>query len=84
VTAVSEAEIRTGLGLLPDGRRRRELTVAADRVLDEAFSGSALEIIATISPRRLLVDDAALAAFGDLEIAVVAVIGAETAELLRG
>ena len=42
VSAVSEAEIRTGLGLLPDGRRRRELTDAADRVLDEWFSGRVL------------------------------------------
>lgn len=47
VTAVSEAEIRTGLGLLPDGRRRRELTTAADRVLDEAFSGRVLPFDAT-------------------------------------
>ena len=42
VTAVSEAEIRTGLGLLPDGRRRWELTAAADRVFDEAFRGRVL------------------------------------------
>ena len=42
VTAVSEAEIRTGLGLLPDGRRRREWTVAADRVLVEVFRGRVL------------------------------------------
>ena len=41
VSPVSAAEIRTGLGLLPDGRRRRELT-AADRVLDEWFSGRVL------------------------------------------
>ncbi len=42
VSAVSEAEIRTGLGQLPDGWRRRELTDAADRVLDEWFSGRIL------------------------------------------
>ena len=42
LTAVSEAEIRTGPGLLPDGWRRRELTDAADRVLDEWFSGRVL------------------------------------------
>ena len=39
VSAVSEAEIRTGLGLLPDGWRRRELADAADLVLDEWFRG---------------------------------------------
>lgn len=47
VSAVSEAEIRTGLGLLPDGRRRWELTTAADRVLDELFSGRVLPFDAT-------------------------------------
>lgn len=41
-SAVSEAEIRTGLGLLPDGRRRRELTEAADLVLNELFRGRVL------------------------------------------
>lgn len=45
VTAVSEAKIRTGLGLLPDGRR--ELTAAADRVLSEAFRGRVLPFDAT-------------------------------------
>ena len=42
VSAVSEAEIRTGLGLLPDGRRRRELTEAADLVLNGLFRGRVL------------------------------------------
>ena len=42
MSAVSEAEIRTGLGLLPDGRRRRELTEAADLVLNELFRGRVL------------------------------------------
>ena len=42
VSAVSVAEIRTGIGLLPHGRRRRELTEAADRVLGELFSGRVL------------------------------------------
>ena len=47
VTAASEAEIRTGLGLLPDGRRRRELTASAGRVFDEAFRGRVLPFDAT-------------------------------------
>ena len=42
VSAVSEAEIRTGLGFLPEGRRRRVLTQAANRVLDELFSARVL------------------------------------------
>ena len=37
VVAAGEAEIRTGLGLLPDGRRRRVLTDAAELVLDGLF-----------------------------------------------
>ena len=42
VSVVSEAEIRAGLGLLPSGRRRRELADAADLVLDELFGGRVL------------------------------------------
>ena len=42
VSVVSEAEIRAGLGLLPSGRRRREVADAADLVLDELFRGRAL------------------------------------------
>ena len=42
VSAVSEAEIRTGLGLRLGGRRRRELTDAADRVFGKLFSGRVL------------------------------------------
>ena len=42
VSAVSEAEIRTGLGLRLGGRRRRELTDAADRVFGRLFSGRVL------------------------------------------
>ncbi len=41
VSAASVAEIRTGLGLHPVGRRR-ELTEAVDRVLGELFSGRVL------------------------------------------
>lgn len=63
VPAVSEAEIRTGLGQLPDGRRRRELTAAADRVLDEAFrwrvlpfDATAARVYADIACQRRAVD----------------------------
>ena len=41
-SAVSAAETRTGLGLLPDGRRERELSDATDLVLDELFGGRVL------------------------------------------
>ena len=40
-TAVSEAEIRFGIGILPDGKRKRDLETAALRVL-ELFAGRIL------------------------------------------
>ena len=36
-TTVSEAEIRVGIALLPEGRRRRELAAAAERLFAELF-----------------------------------------------
>ena len=42
VTAITEAEIRAGVAALPDGRRKRELGAAADRVLSELFVGRIL------------------------------------------
>ena len=42
-TAVSEAEIRFGIGILPDGKRKRDLETAALRVL-ELFAGRILPI----------------------------------------
>ena len=42
VSAVSVAEIRTGIGLLPDGRRRSKLNAAAERVLDVLLRGRVL------------------------------------------
>ena len=42
MTAVTEAEVRTGIALLPDGRRRRALAEAADRALDGLFAGRVL------------------------------------------
>ena len=52
VSAVSEAEIRTGLGLLPDGRRRRELTDAAELVLNSLFGGRVLPFDSAARLRR--------------------------------
>ena len=37
VTAVTEAEIRTGIAILPDGERRRGLTAAAERAFGVLF-----------------------------------------------
>ena len=38
VTAITEAEIRTDIALLPDGGRRRGLTVAAEHFFDVLFA----------------------------------------------
>ena len=42
VTAVTEAEVRTGIAFLPDGRRRRRLAEAADRAFRSLFAGRIL------------------------------------------
>ena len=42
VTAVTEAEVRTGIAILPAGARRRRLADAAERTLGVLFSGRVL------------------------------------------
>lgn len=42
VTAVTEAEVRTGVAILPDGARRRDLAAAAERTVDRLFAGRVL------------------------------------------
>ena len=42
VTAVTEAEVRTGIAILPDGARRRGLADAAERTLGGLFAGRVL------------------------------------------
>lgn len=42
VTAVTEAEVRTGIAFLPAGRRRRHLVRAADRAFNELFEDRVL------------------------------------------
>ena len=37
ITSITEAEIRTGIELLPDGRRRRNLAAAAERAFSLMF-----------------------------------------------
>ena len=38
VTAITEAEIRTGIAILPDGERQRGLTAAAERAFGVLFA----------------------------------------------
>ena len=42
VTAVTEAEVRTGIALLPKGRRRRGLAEACERAFGSLFAGRVL------------------------------------------
>ena len=42
VTAITEAEIRSGVAMLPEGRRRRNLAEAAERVFGKMFAGRVL------------------------------------------
>ena len=42
VTAITEAEIRTGVALLPGGARQRGLSAAADRAFGALFAGRVL------------------------------------------
>ena len=42
ITAITEAEIRTGIEYLPSSRRRRELTAAAESAFGELFAGRIL------------------------------------------
>ncbi len=42
VTAVTEAEVRTGIAFMPEGKRRRGLAEAADRAFRGLFAGRVL------------------------------------------
>ena len=42
MTAVTEAEVRTGIAILPEGARRRSLAEAAERTFGGLFAGRVL------------------------------------------
>lgn len=42
VTAITEAEVRTGIAVLPEGRRRRGLGEACERAFGSLFAGRVL------------------------------------------
>ena len=58
VTAVTEAEVRTGVAILPEGARRREIEEAAERLIGGLFAG-----------RVLPFDSSAARAFADISAA---------------
>ncbi len=58
-TAITEAESRVGIALVPEGRRRRELAAAAERLFEELLAGRVLpfdrraaQAYAAIGPAR--------------------------------
>ena len=42
ISAVTEAELRTGVAILPEGQRRERLQVAIDAMIDQDFQGRIL------------------------------------------
>jgi predicted nucleic acid-binding protein len=59
ISAVTEAELRYGVAVLPDGRRRQRLETALSGMLDEDFAGrilpfdsAAATVYATIAAER--------------------------------
>ncbi|MXZ63393.1 MAG: type II toxin-antitoxin system VapC family toxin [Chloroflexi bacterium] len=59
LSAVSEAELRYGLAIMPEGRRRNELTAAVEECIEDEFAGRLLpfdsfaaEAYATIAAAR--------------------------------
>ncbi len=42
LTAINEAELRTGAGILAAGKRRDQLVIAIDAMIDEDFAGRVL------------------------------------------
>ena len=49
VTAVTEAEVRTGIAILPAGARRRGLADAAERTLGGLFAGRVLPFDSSVA-----------------------------------
>ena len=42
VSAITEAELRTGVAILPEGQRRDRLQLAIDAMIDQDFQGRVL------------------------------------------
>jgi hypothetical protein len=42
ISAITEAELRTGVAILPEGQRRERLQVAIDAMIDQDFQGRIL------------------------------------------
>ncbi len=85
LTAVTEAELRTGVAIMADGKRRDELAHAIDAMLREDFRGrilpfdsAAASVYATIAAERRAAGrpisqfDCQIAAIGNVHAAAVA------------
>lgn len=47
ISAITEAELRTGVSILPEGRRRVQLQLAIDAMIDQDFQGRVLPFDST-------------------------------------
>jgi predicted nucleic acid-binding protein len=47
ISAITEAELRTGVAILPEGRRRAQLQAAIDAMIDQDFQGRVLPFDST-------------------------------------
>lgn len=50
LTAVTEAELRTGVAMVPDGRRRRALERVVEEIIREDFRGRVLPFDSQVAP----------------------------------
>ena len=76
VTAITEAEIRTGIALLPQGRRRRGIAEAADRAFGALFAGRPVsqadgQIAAIARSRGMAVATRNIGDFDDMGIEII-------------
>lgn len=51
-SAISVAEIFYGIGVLPPGRRREDLRIAFQRILDQSFGGRVLPFDGPVAPHH--------------------------------
>ena len=71
VTAVTEAEVRTGIALLPAGRRRRAIAAAARRAAGRPVSQADGQIAAIARSRGMAVATRNIGDFDDIGIEII-------------
>ena len=67
ITAVAEAELRTGLAIMPEGRRREALGAVLEAVLLEDFAGRVLPFEGGLATRAYAAIQATRRASGSIQ-----------------